>query len=464
MRWFAFILLSVCSAFGNHYIRAGATGSNNGTSWANAWTNLTAVTWGRGDTNFIAGGQYTGLTITTSDPGTWLTIKKANAADNSGDAGWDSSYGTVQAVITNSLATYYGHFEIDGVTGSGTSGHGIKIYNTFNDGVNEPPNTIHAGAEQGPYHFYHLEICGTGVKTQVKGGDGIWYSNTSSPQKGLHIASCWIHDVDKNGLTLGGLVGTSYSDYGMLFENNVVSETGGSSLGAWHGQGIQMSYNLPSRWCIFRNNIFRNIIGSGYLVFMDGASVSHNDYRVYNNIFYCTNASVFDTSSPGVINNLGAGNSTNILIANNTFYGISGATLLAQIRIYGENVLNCSLTNNIWEACYFSADHVTTGEGNNAYYANTGAGVPSGTPGQVNGASTTFADAANRDFTLKSGGYAIDAGADLSAIFTTDFAGNTRAGTWDIGAYDDGSTNAPVASGTVTTIGTLNVVNLHIGP
>jgi len=47
---------------------------------------------------------------------------------------------------------------------------------------------------------------------------------------------------------------------------------------------------------------------------------------------------------------------------------------------------------------------------------------------------------------------------------TLEPGGATRAGTWDIGAYDDGSTNAPVASGTVTTIGTLNVVNLHIGP
>jgi hypothetical protein len=30
----------------------------------------------------------------------------------------------------------------------------------------------------------------------------------------------------------------------------------------------------------------------------------------------------------------------------------------------------------------------------------------------------------------------INAGVDLSTIFTTDYAGNTRTGTWDIGAYE----------------------------
>ena len=47
-----------------------------------------------------------------------------------------------------------------------------------------------------------------------------------------------------------------------------------------------------------------------------------------------------------------------------------------------------------------------------------------------------FIDAVNYDFALGANATAINAGTDLSAIFTTDFLGNTRSGVWDIGAYE----------------------------
>ena len=41
----------------NHYVRAGATGSADGTDWTNAFTDLPA-TLTRGDTYFVADGTY----------------------------------------------------------------------------------------------------------------------------------------------------------------------------------------------------------------------------------------------------------------------------------------------------------------------------------------------------------------------------------------------------------------------
>jgi hypothetical protein len=46
-----------------------------------------------------------------------------------------------------------------------------------------------------------------------------------------------------------------------------------------------------------------------------------------------------------------------------------------------------------------------------------------------------FTDAPNHDFTLKAGSNAINAGADLSLVFTTDFVENYRFLPWDMGAY-----------------------------
>src|SRR5689334_3118293 len=122
-----------------HYIRVGATGLNDGSSWANAWTSFSSVAWARGDTYYLAGGTYN-LTafiyIRESPSGTSrITIKKANAADNSGDAGWNPTYATNVAYINGPADNLFevidlerGYVTIDGVTGSGTSGHGIVIY------------------------------------------------------------------------------------------------------------------------------------------------------------------------------------------------------------------------------------------------------------------------------------------------------------------------------------------------
>ena len=125
---------SMCFA-ANKYIRAGATGSKNGSDWTNAYPSFASVVWTRGNTYYVAGGTYSEFVdIYKTESGTTpIIIKKANTTDNSGDAGWNASYASNQVVINGAIAIESSYVEIDGVTGSGTSGHGIKVYNSSTD-------------------------------------------------------------------------------------------------------------------------------------------------------------------------------------------------------------------------------------------------------------------------------------------------------------------------------------------
>jgi hypothetical protein len=403
-----------------------AAGLNNGSSWEDAWTNLASVTWTRDDTYYIAGGTFTeSVTISPGAGTSFVTIKKANATDNSGNLGWLGSLATEQTLVKGTITLGASYIEIDGVTGSTNSGHGICVTNRAND-------VVKGYANIGNVHLHHLEIAGIPYMESSDAYDGFYFSNATE-QKGYHISYCYIHDVNKNGLCLGAIVGTSFSDYGLLFENNWMSETGGCTDPGKHGQGVQLCYNNASRYTIFRNNVFRNILGTGIIAFMDGAS-SHKDSLIYNNLFYATDPKWYN--SPGSIC-CWSGNISNVQVLNCSFYSLSTGGETAQIRFVGSGTTSNAVKNCIWENSNFTTSHAGVDfQLDNGYYNNTGAGVPSGTPGQVNGVATTFTTPASGDFTIKSGGYAIGVGVDLSAIFTTDKVGATRYTPWDIGAYE----------------------------
>jgi hypothetical protein len=133
------LLLMCVPAYGaNHYIRADATGNNDGTDWTNAWTDLPA-TLVRGDTYYIGDGEYGGYSFDDAESGTYyITIKKATVADHGTETGWDNAYGDGQAVFTGTGNNYLisfseSYYVFSGVAASDpsdSSTYGFKIKNT----------------------------------------------------------------------------------------------------------------------------------------------------------------------------------------------------------------------------------------------------------------------------------------------------------------------------------------------
>src|SRR5580704_13848468 len=107
------------------FVSQSATGSNNGTSWANAWTNVSSIGWSglaAGDVVCVAGGTYsgsinTGASGTSSNP---ITIRRATAADatcGSSTAGWNAAFDA--QVVFGGINLKNNYVTIDGSVANG---------------------------------------------------------------------------------------------------------------------------------------------------------------------------------------------------------------------------------------------------------------------------------------------------------------------------------------------------------
>ena len=130
------ILFAAQSAIAkNNYVRAGATGANNGSDWTNAYASLPA-TLVRGDTYYIADGSYAGRTFSTPVSGTTpIIVKKATLADHGIATGWSDTYGDGQAAFTSGFVFTSSYWTFDGQTGGGAvnswvQNFGFKITET----------------------------------------------------------------------------------------------------------------------------------------------------------------------------------------------------------------------------------------------------------------------------------------------------------------------------------------------
>jgi len=410
----------------NHYVREGSTGNGDGSNWTNAFTSLPS-TLIRGDTYYIGDGTYAGYDFNDAVSGsTYIYIKKATGSAHGTETGWQSSYGDGVALFTSTATVWdfeTSYWDVDGVVGSGTSGHGIVLKHTgtgsasYGCQIDTADYVILRHVE-----IYHDDPCSLGDVAQ----DGV--RATGTPDN-ITIQYCYIHDWKRNCI-----IGAGADNW--LIEHCYLADSHSSA--SYHGQGIYMGLSTADNWTI-RYNTFKDINGSA-VIFFSGACTN---IKIYGNLFWEENEStacgIFSVG--GVIgHNNNGGNVDGLRFYNNTIIDLDGRAGSGQIGI--DSGSDNIAYNNIWYGCSgvrFDCTHDY----------NASDDTLTETHDQII-SSSIFANFAGGNFTLSG---ATDAGTTLSSPYTTDRVGNTRGddGTWDRGAFEFGGGTPSIPSNVTLT-------------
>jgi len=400
----------------NKYVREAASGTGTGADWTNAYTTIIAAeaSASRGDTIYVADGSYAGTTFDVANSGTTLiTVKKATVADHGTDTGWDNTYGDGQALITSDCTFGSSYWVIDGQMGS-------------------------MSYDSTAYGFSLPAVVGTRTCFYIAGGVGVSYSNItikhvaaaadgSDTSKMFVRGHSQIQTMDNITVTdclLDGfgqavsVVAMAATSTGLVFSRNICLN--GYSSASNHGEQINAN-SADITNAIINDNIFDTCSGTGIITANNSDIV---DTLIYNNIF------IDSGGGNGVITGTSNGCLRNVGVYNNTFVRNTGGPWLATGT--GTQTGNIAQNNLLYD---MSGAHTATADYSyNGYFTCTS--VPADA-NSVDSATNPFVSVATNNFRLVVGALAILAATNLSAYFSTDFAGNTRAasGPWDMGAY-----------------------------
>ncbi|MCP4177658.1 MAG: DUF5123 domain-containing protein [bacterium] len=425
------------SGLTKHYILSSATGNNDGTDWANAWTELPDDL-ERDHVYFIGDGNYSSYTFDDSETETqYIYVIKAEENEHGTEEGWETEFGDNQALFLveegstaehgSVITIQTGYWYVDGQIGSKDSGHGFK-FQTTQYGLNyivqildpEYSNTVLSNI-----HLIHCELQHTGTDNALGGGRGFQVHSLAALTKST-IRYCYIHDIPGINIYFAN------SSYNVL-EYSYISRNHSDPVS--HGEGLQA--NEATHNIIVRYNTWEDIEGTAVII-------ATRDFEIYGNIaFYSDNypnpgqgggvsGFVYGGGGSGVSN-------TNIKIYNNTIYNMSGTN--DGIGLPNEVEANIAY-NNIWVDCtrirFFGVDHDY-----NFYYNidDHGGNLDSQEsfkifePNGQMGTSDPFINAAAGNFHLSA---ETNAGFILQSPYNKDMEGKTRGadGIWSIGAFE----------------------------
>lgn len=414
-----FATVAIPSWSATKFVNNSATGSNNGTSWANAWTNVSSIGWSglsAGDVVCVAGGTYSGSIKTGANgaSGNPITIRRAAAADaacGSSTAGWNSSF-DAQAVISGiTLANNY-------VTIDGASSNGFKI-NLAN--ASGSPSGIGVSAPTNGVVLRYIEVsgpCGTTACNQNGDSRSIdlnsWNGSSYNLQNNMTI--------QYNNLHGSCTILWSAHSTNLVIEHNRFADSADSTPGNpnchpnvvaaqdstnvafrynevtnWQVEGIMTCPNggCSSSWDIY-GNLWHDPMAGSYPRVLEAQGNTNGPYRVYNNTFVNISYATAGTANGGAFTSDSVGR-------NNIFW----------------NSPTTGLPSNDYDLC-----NKACGEANGQTYTTT----------------DLFANYAARDYHLAR---ATNAGLSLAAPYNIDYDGNTRGadGVWDRGAYEFGGSS-----------------------
>jgi hypothetical protein len=398
------VLLGAPAWAANHYIRAGASGTNNGSDWINAFSDL-PITLGRGDTYYIADGSYATYTFDDTPNGDqYITIKKATLENHGTDIGWIDSYGDGQAILGDLITFESDYYIIDGngakvIPSDNTLDYGFKVSHDSSTNWGGIIRFGIYGKTVSNITLRYLHVYNTTNGDINNGTVSLRFMYVDNPAY-IKIQNCFIENSGKDGLQLSGadnvLVERCYlKRLGKLHSPPPLPDV--------HGQTVQMFYGSDN--VIFRYNYWEANEGQA-LISYGGTQYPNSNLRFYGNVVFIkygqTDATPGFNSSGGIIGNAWPSPGiSNILIYNNTMVNIGGDYGgAARFPIYSSTpVENCHLYNNlIYNNENTGFTNYWTGNG---YHASGGGDSAGGVNEQLNISPSIFKNYQQNNFILE---------------------------------------------------------------
>jgi len=459
MRKFGLILVLLLAAAqstfaANWFVVKGASGTNAGTSWANAWNEMSSINFSSvacGDTIWLAGGTYTTAIPTISKnctSGNILTIARVLSTDpvGTGFPGWSSAFDSQVILQNTTIEIGAGNYwTMDGRIGTVAGNNfGISLQITGSSGTGIDEADI--GSAVTHVTFTHIELFGppaSGSGCGASQADGLNLRSFSVPTQNFVFDHGWIHRwneairfLDQNNPTI------QYTDVDTVFGCNPNE----------HADTI---YSTGSNYT-FRYNRVWNIDADG-LFFDQG---SPGPVLIYGNVFWDNRGSILDIFNGGT--------NSGITLYNNVFADNGGGSF-----IYIQTALpGGAFENNVFYSVGLNGSPPSTSD----YNAWTGSKGDSGTHSFVFTAGSQFVSfvaSSSADFHLTSTGETtFQNGLSLASPYNMDPDGNTRGATghWYIGQFDIPNSGSQAmapscapGTGTYTSAQTVTCTNPNTG-
>lgn len=479
---------SGCDGLGNCYIRMGAAGSGNGSSWQNAYIgfgtstgDINPASMSRGVTYWVASGTYGGVAFSTPDSGTsMITLEGATDASHGPATDWNNAYAGQAVFGPSAISTDY--WIINGqVRGSDwQSGYTMKFWN---QNASSSSAITLGGNNDITFKYVEMEGTGAGFPNNTSTSDrcstnncGVWSDDAiieNSPVTNLYVGYGYEHNTGNTTFQMdtegsGGSVNNN-----LTWEYNWISynHTGQNGL---HDQ----AFALYGSNVVIRYNTFQDISGSGIITTAGAGQPNLSNWDVYGNLFFWDSAYAalngqYDlaTIDNAVLDFLGEQMTGHIYFYNNTiadFYNsvanasgtafstmpISGLSGTGG-SICGSTCPTVSIENNLWynsayvyggytSYCSVVTGAVCTENYNSSYQGGVAAGddwETSLTPGandvNTSGTANPFVNSASSTIAGFQLAYDTASGTTLAAPYNFDgFHQVDRGinGTWDRGA------------------------------
>ena len=497
---FLFILVGGASYAEDIYLASAAAGAENGTSCVNAKAYTffnNAANWGGGageidpgDTVHICG------TITGAANSTLFTFQASGTSGNVITLEFESSAILQAPYFSSNGAININAKDYVKITGQGTSDLGV-IKNTAN-GYGDTYQASSYGIDSGggtDIEIAYLRIADIYINSSAAtDSDGWSTANILIDDPSGNWSNILIHDCTLDSAHAGvwaNFEGITASNL-QIYNNSISDHAWGICVGAgvsssiitdvlihdneitdwdnwydpYHTDGL-IIYSNTGATSSYSGKFYNNYVHGDLLDFSPsgyiGAGCGGDNFLIYNNLFVCESPSSGDACQ--VVYNAGptdctAGQPENTTFYNNTAIGVAigtGNSWAGKAIRNARTGMSMTIKNNIFVDYHHPFEDVSSsypgfsGDGttdHNLFYGHTyvvavdpsyhktfaewQAGPYSQEANGVEGDPSLDAnykpDAANDPV--------VGAGADLSATFTTDKDGNTRSGTWDIGAYE----------------------------